>query len=308
VIRRRAFNARSAWDLLVEAVNAFFADRASTMGAAIAFYTIFSIAPMLMLVVAIAGMTFGEEAARGAVARQLTDLVGRESAETIQALAESARDLGSGIVATIVGLVTVFIGATTVFGELQTSLNVIFKAPPSPASTVWQMIRTRLLSISLILGIDFLMLASLVVNAILAAFGDFLAPHLPGGETLLNVVNFSISFVVTTVLFGMIYKILPDVWIPWRDVLFGAAVTAFLFTVGKFLIGLYIGRSAISSSYGAAGAFVVFLIWVYYSTQIFLFGAEIAYAFARRHGSRQGEPEKKPAEDGSLGAEEKAPA
>ena len=292
---------REVWRLLVEAFNGFYADRAATMGAAIAFYTIFSIAPLLMLVVAIAGLTFGEEAARGALDRQLAGLVGKESAEVIQALAESARDVGSGLVATIIGVITVLIGATTVFGELQTSLNVIWKAPPSPASTVWQLVRTRLLSLSLILGIDFLMLASLVVNAILAAFGDFIAGAVPGGETFLHLVNFVISFAVTTLLFGMIYRVLPDVWIPWRDVFFGAAVTAFLFTLGKYLIGLYIGRSALASSYGAAGAFVVFLIWVYYSSQIFLFGAEIAYAFARRHGSRQGEPKKMPSEDGRVG-------
>ena len=292
---------REAWGLLVEAFNGFFADRAATMGAAIAFYTIFSIAPLLMLVVAVAGFAFGEEAARGALARQLTGLVGRESAEVIQSLAESARDIGTGIVATVIGLTTVLIGATTVFTEIQTALNVIWKAPPNPASTLWQLFRSRLLGLFLIVGIDFVMLASLVVNAILAAFGDFISGAVPGGKSFLNLINFTLSFAVTTVLFGMIYRILPDVRIAWRDVVFGAAVTAFLFTIGKFLIGLYIGRSAIASSYGAAGAFVVFLIWVYYSTQIFLFGAEIAYAYARRHGTRQGQPKKEPSEDGRIG-------
>ena len=293
---------RSLKKVVQEAVSGFLADRAATMGAAIAFYTIFSIAPLIMLVVAMVGLAFGEEAARGALERELTGLVGQESAKTIQTLAQSARDVGSGIVATVIGVVTVLIGATTVFTELQASLNVIWKAPPSAASTAWQLARARLLSLSLIMGIGFLLLVSLVISAVMAALGDFIAGNLPGGTLFLDTVSFGVSFLVTTALFGMIYRVLPDVWIPWRDVMFGAAVTAMLFTIGKMLIGLYIGRSAIASSYGAAGAFVVVLIWVYYSAQIFLFGAEIAYAFARRHGSRQGEPKKEPSEDGRVGA------
>ncbi len=268
--------------LLGEAFGGFIEDRAMTMGAAIAFYTIFSIAPLLILVVAIAGFVFGEEAARGALERELGNLAGQESARTMQALAEGGRDLGTGIVATVLGVLTLLVGATTVFTELRSALNVIWKAPPRSESTVWQLVRARLLSLSLIVGIGFLLLVSLVVSALLAAFSDLLDRSLPGGATLLQLLNMAVSFVVTTLLFGMIYRILPDVWIAWRDVIFGAAVTSLLFTIGKQLIGLYIGNSAIASSYGAAGAFVVVLIWVYYSAQIFLFGAEIAHAYARR--------------------------
>lgn len=274
--------------LLIDAFNRFYEDRAGTMGAAIAFYTIFSIAPMLILVIAIAGFVFGEDAARGAVAEELAGLVGPDSAKAIQALIESAGNLGSGIVATALGIATLVIGATTVFTELQTSLNVIWRAPPQPASTIRQIVRARLLSLSLITGIGFLLLVSLVVSALLAAFSGYIGEALPGGETFLGALNFVISFIVTTALFGLIYRILPDVWIAWRDVLFAAAVTSLLFTIGKVLIGLYIGRSAVASSYGAAGAFVVVLIWVYYSAQIFLFGAEIAHVYATRHGTRQG--------------------
>lgn len=303
-MRWRRFTFKAALEVLQEAFDGFLADRAMTMGGAIAFYTIFSVAPVIMLVVAMAGLVFGEEAARGALERELIGLVGPESAHLIQNLAQSARDLGSGIVATCIGLVTVLIGATTVFGELQSSLNVIWKAPAATGSTIWQLVRTRLLSLSLIMGFGFVMLVSLVFNAVLAAIGDYISGYLPGGATFLTIVNLVISFAVTTALFALIYRVLPDVWIAWRDVFFGAGVTALLFTIGKFLIGLYIGRSAIASSYGAAGAFVVVLVWVYYSAQIFLFGAEIAYAFARRHGTRQGEPEKKPSEDGRIGATE----
>lgn len=279
---------RDARRLLTEAFNNFYADRAATMGAAIAFYTIFSIAPLLILVVAMAGLAFGEEAAQGAIEQQLSDLVGAESAKAIQAAVASARDIGSGILATIIGLGTLLIGATTVFTELQSALNVIWRAPPRTESTVWQLLRVRLLSLSLIAGIGFLLLVSLVISALLSAFGSYIGRALPGWETVLDLLNFVISFAVTTMLFGLIYRILPDVWIAWRDVLFGAGITALLFTVGKYLIGLYIGQSATASSYGAAGAFIVVLIWVYYSAQIFLFGAEIAHAYATRHGTRQG--------------------
>lgn len=279
---------RDAWHLLVKAFNDFYADRAATMGAAIAFYTIFSIAPLLILVVAVAGLAFGQEAAHGAIEQELSELVGEESAKAIQAAIASARDIGSGILATIIGLFTLLIGATTVFAELQSALNVIWRAPPRAESTAWQLVRVRLLSLSLIAGIGFLLLVSLVISALLSAFGSYIGRSLPGWETFLDLLNFAISFAVTTVLFGLIYRILPDVWIAWRDVLFGAAITALLFTVGKYLIGLYIGHSATASSYGAAGAFVVVLIWVYYSAQIFLFGAEIAHAYATRHGTRQG--------------------
>ena len=279
---------RDAWRLLIEAFNNFYADRAATMGAAIAFYTIFSIAPLLILVVATAGLAFGEEAAQGAIEQQLSELVGAESAKAIQAAVASARDIGSGILATAIGLGTLLIGATTVFTELQSALNVIWRAPPRTGSTVWQLVRVRLLSLSLIAGIGFLLLVSLVISALLAVFGSYIGRALPGWDVFLNLLNFVISFAVTTMLFGLIYRILPDVWIAWRDVLFGAGVTALLFTVGKYLIGLYIGQSATASSYGAAGAFVVVLIWVYYSAQIFLFGAEIAHAYATRHGTRRG--------------------
>jgi membrane protein len=260
------------------AADSWVADRAATMGAAIAYYTCFSLAPMLILVIAVAGLAFGETAAEGALFGQLADLVGADSAAALQAMLRSASGPQSGIIATIIGSATLLIAATAVFAELQASLNVVWKAKAPTGFGLWYLVKSRLLSLSLIVAIGFLMLVSLVASAVLAAFSDYLDRKMPGLPIILRIVHLTMSFGFTTVFFAMMFKILPDTFVAWRDVWFGAAATALLFTLGKYLISLYIGSSKVASAYGAAGALVIVLVWVYYSAQILLFGAEFAKA------------------------------
>lgn len=260
------------------AADNWVTDRAASMGAAIAYYTCFSLAPMLILVVAVAGLAFGKSAAEGALFGQLADLVGADSAGALQAMLRSAGGAKSGIIASIIGFVTLLLAATAVFAELQAALNVIWKAKAPMGSGLWHLAKSRLLSLSLILAIGFLMLVSLAASAALAAFSDYLDRKMPGLPTVLRILHLTMSFSFTTVLFAMMFKILPDTHVAWRDVWLGAAATALLFTLGKYLISLYIGSSKIASAYGAAGALVIVLIWVYYSAQILLFGAEFAKA------------------------------
>jgi membrane protein len=268
--------------LCTKALYAWLDDRAPTMGAAIAYYTVFSLAPILVMVIAVAGLAFGREAAEGALFNHLADLVGPESAAAVQAILKSASSTRSGIFATVLGIGTLVIAATAVLGELQSALNLIWKAPPSSGHSVWHLVKSRLVSLSLILVIGFLLLVSLVISTALAAFSDYLDRILPGLATILHIVHLTFSFVFTTVLFAMIFKILPDHPVEWEEVWLGAAVAALLFTVGKYLISLYIGSSNIASTYGAAGALIIILVWVYYSVQILLFGAELAKAHTDR--------------------------
>ena len=265
-----------------KAVCAWLDDRAPTMGAAIAYYTVFSLAPILVMVIAIAGLAFGQQAAEGALFGELSNLVGPESAAAVQAILRSANGTRSGIFATALGIGTLIMAATAVLGELQSALNLIWKAPPSGGLGVWHLVKSRLVSLSVILVIGFLLLVSLVISTALAAFSDYLDWILPGLATILHIVHMTFSFGFTTVLFAMIFKILPDNPVEWREVWLGAAVAALLFTIGKHLISLYIGSSNIASTYGAAGALIIILVWVYYSVQILLFGAELAKAHADR--------------------------
>ncbi len=272
--------------LVVDAASGWFNDRAPTMGAAIAYYTVFSIAPTVVLVIALAGFVYGEEAASGALYAELRGLMGEQSAAAVERLVESANRPQTGRVAAIVGLVTLLIGATTVFAELQSSLNVIWRAEPRKGSTWWLLLRTRLLSLSIVFVIGFLLLVSLVISAAISALGAFVNRYAGGTEAFLQAMNFVVSFGVVTVLFAMIFKLLPDRDIAWRDVWFGAAVTSMLFSIGKLGIGYYIGTSGIASSYGAAGTLIVLLVWVYYSAQILLFGAEVTRAWTERRGGK----------------------
>jgi membrane protein len=265
----------------------WLADRAPSMGAAIAYYTVFSLAPILIMVIAVAGLAFGRKAAEGALLAKLAALVGSESAGAVQAMLRSASDTTSGIIASVIGLITLLAAATAVFGELQTALNVIWKAKPPTGSGIWYLVKSRLLSLSLILAIGFLLLVSLVVSAAITAVGDYLDQILLGLPAILHIIHLTLAFGFTTVLFAMMFKILPDTHVRWRDVWLGAAATAFLFTIGKYLIGLYIGSSHVATTYGAAGALVVILLWVYYSAQILLFGAEFAKAFGDWRASRR---------------------
>lgn len=275
----------AAWHILKRTFHSFIEDEALTRGAAIAFYAATSIAPLLLIVVAIAGLVFGPEASEGAVIEQLSGLMGRQTAEFLQGALANASNTESGTLAALVGLVTLITTASGVFGEMQSTLNVIWKAEPT-GTTVSRLIRARAASLGLVAALGFLLVVSLVVSAGITAFGAYLNAILPFGEIVLSVVNAIVSFALLYLVFAAIYKVLPDRHLTWRDITLGAAVTALLFTIGKSLIGWYIGSSAIASTYGAAGSLIVFLLWVYYSVQIFLLGAELTKAFTQRAAAR----------------------
>ncbi len=282
-------NLRHFYLLAKKSVVAWIDDYAPSMGAAISYYTVFSIAPLLLIVIAVAGLVWGREAVQGEIVGQLSGLIGQEGATGIQALIESANKPAKGLVATAISIVVLVVGATTVFAELQSALDRIWKVPQAPQiSGLWATLRTRLLSLGFILGLGFLMLVSLVSSAAIAALGGWAKGLLPGWETLLQVINTVFSLGIATVLFAMIFKIMPQARVSWRDVWVGAVVTALLFEMGKMLIGLYIGKSSVTSSFAAAGSLVVLLVWVYYSAQIFLLGAEFTWVYANDHGSLAG--------------------
>jgi membrane protein len=281
-------DAKSLWSLTKESASQWSDDFAPSMGAALAYYTIFSIAPLIIIAIAVAGFFFGADAARGEIFAQIRGLVGDQGAAAIEAAVKSANQTGGGTFAAIAGVVTLLIGATSVFGELQSDLDRIWDSPKPEKSGIWGMLRGRLLSFGMVLGIGFLLLVSLVLSAALSALGHFWNGWFPGWEVLLQGINFVIGFLVVTGLFGMIYKFLPRCDIGWTDVWIGAAVTSLLFSIGKLLIGLYLGKSSVASSFGAAGSLVIVLLWVYYSAQIFLLGAEFTRTYSYRHGSRRG--------------------
>jgi len=269
---------RQIWRLARRALEAWTADYAPSMGAALSYYALFSIAPLLLIVIGVAGFFFGQEAARGEIFGQLNALLGADGARAIEGLLAAARKPASGIIAMVVGTALLVMGASTVFGELQNALDRIWRAPARQTSKGWwKLLRARVLSFGMILGIAFLLMVSLVLSALVSALGEWWGLH---------VFDVVLSFALTTVLFAMIYKVIPRVRIAWRDVWIGAAVTAALFALGKFLIGLYIGKSSIASAFGAAGSLVVLMLWVYYSAQIFLLGAEFTRLYADEHGSR----------------------
>ncbi len=270
---------KQLWSLVKESVNAWLEDRAASMGAALAYYTAFSIAPLLIIAIAVAGLVFGRDAAQEAVVGQLQALLGDAGGTAIEEILKSTADFGSSIFALVIGISALVVAATTAFVELQDDLDRIWKAEPRAGGGIVNLIRSRLLSFGMVLFIGFLLAVSLVLSAAVAALGNSM---FSGMELLLHVITFLVSFAVITALFAMIYKVLPNVKIDWEDVWIGAAITALLFDIGKVLIGLYIGKSAVASSFGAAGPFVVLMLWIYYSTQIFLLGAEFSFAYARR--------------------------
>ena len=277
------------WALVKKAGTAWTLDYAPSMGAALSYYTVFSLAPLLLIVVSVAGLVFGEEAVRGELFGQLQGLMGNEAATAVQGLLASVSKPSHGVIGTVVGVGLLLFGATTVFGELQDSLDRIWRAPVrAKASGLWGLLRTRLLSFGMIMGLAFLLMVSLVLGAVLAALGKWWGPLFGGWELLLQAVNIVVGFGLTTVVFAMIYKLMPRVTVRWHDVWLGAAVTAFLFTVGKFLIGLYIGKSGVASGFGAAGSLVIVFVWVYYSAQIFFVGAEFTWVYAQTFGSKRG--------------------
>jgi len=255
------------------------------MGAALAFYTLFAIAPLFVIVLAIAGLWFGEAASRRELFSQVSGLVGSEGGDAIQALISAANRPKTGAWATVIAVVTLFVGATGVFVQLQDALNSIWGVRRAPGRGLRNFIKDRLLSFALIVGIGFLLLVSLVLSAGLSALGKYMGGLLPVQETLWQGINFVVSFGVITLLFAMIFKLLPDVKIAWRDVWIGAMLTALLFNLGKFLLGLYLGRSSVTSAYGAAGSLVIVLLWVYYSAQILFFGAKFTQLYASQYSS-----------------------
>jgi membrane protein len=275
--------------MLKDTVLAFINDEALSRGAAVAFYTVTSIAPVLLIVIAIAGLAFGRDAAQNAITEQLSGLMGKQTADVLQTAVASAANTSSGVVATIIGIITLIVTASGVFGEMQTALNVIWKAEPK-GTTVSRLIRARAASLGLVAALGFLLMVSLVVSTLLTAFGNYLDSILPFGQIIMTGLNVIVSLALISFLFAAIYKVLPDRNLEWADVIIGAVVTAVLFTVGKSLISWYIGSSAVASSFGAAGALIVLLLWVYYSAQIFLLGAEFTKVYANSHGSKQGAP------------------
>ncbi|WP_420224670.1 YihY/virulence factor BrkB family protein [Pigmentiphaga litoralis] len=276
--------------LAKKSVNAWVDDYAPSMGAAISYYTVFSMAPLLIIVLSVAGFIWGREAVEGQLYGQLTSMIGQEGASGVQSLIASADKPAAGIVATIVSVAVLIFGATTVFAELQSALDRIWQVPEEQKqSGILSTIRARLLSFGLVLCLAFLLMVSLVISAGLAAVGSYATDLFPGWEVLMRMLNIAVSLAITTVLFALIFKMMPQAKIAWRDVWVGAFVTALLFEVGKLLIGLYIGKSSVTSSFAAAGSLVVVLLWVYYAAQVFLLGAEFTWVYANEHGSRANE-------------------
>ena len=278
------------WILTKAAASSWVDDYAQSMGAALAYYTMFSVAPLLLIVISVAGLIFGVEAARGEIVGQLQGLMGPQGALAVQSLLESVNRPAANITAMVVGSLLLLIGATTVFAELQDALDRIWRAPKRDKGGIWSLLRARLLSFGMIMGIGFLLMVSLVVSAALAALGRLWGPLFADWALFADLINVLFSFALTTTFFALIYKIMPRVKVDWADVWIGAIVTALLFTVGKFLIGLYIGKSGVTSGFGAAGSLVVLLVWVYYSAQVFLMGAEFTWAYSLTFGSRRERP------------------
>ncbi len=274
---------QDCWILLKETGGGWVADKVPRLAAALAFYTILSVAPLLVIALSTVGMIFGRAAVEGQMVEQMRGLVGEEGAKAIQSMIAAASGPGSGV-AMVIGVVLLLIGASGVFAELQDALNTIWKAAPKPGSGWFGMVRDRLFSVAMVFGVALLLLVTLVVSTVLSALTRFAG--LEGVGVVGQLVDFLVSVIVVTLLFAMMYKILPDVQIAWGDVWIGAIVTAFLFTVGKLLIGLYLSHVSVGSAYGAAGSLVVFVVWVYYSGQVLFLGAEFTKAYADRFGSR----------------------
>lgn len=279
-------NRKDIFSLVSQTTNEWLADKAPMLGAALAYYTVFSLAPLLIISIAIAGFVLGNEAASGQIFDQLREVIGDEGGLAVQEIVRSAgAKTTTGVMASIVGVVTLLFGASGVFGQLQASLNIIWGVEPKPGRGITGLVQDRFLSFGFILVVGFLLLVSLVLTAAITFASQWLGELLPGAEALAQVLNFVLSFAVITVLFALIFKFLPDAKIAWKDVWLGAAITAALFNIGKFALGIYLGASSVSSSFGAAGSLIVLLLWVYYSAQILFFGAEFTQVWANRFGS-----------------------
>ena len=279
-------NIKTIFKLLKETFQEWQQDKVSRLAAALAYYTVFSITPLLVIAIAIAGAVFGQEAAKGEIVSQINGLVGDQGAKAIEVALANADQPNISGAASLISIAILLLGASGVFAQLQEALNTIWNIKAKPNGGIWEFIRKRLLSFGMVLAIGFLLLVSLLVSAALSGIGKFEISILPGFTLIWQIINFAISFGFITLLFGLIYKYLPDAKIKWDDVIVGAIITALLFTFGKFIIGLYLGRGSLGSAYGAAGSLVIFLAWVYYSAQILLFGAEFTQVYARKFGKK----------------------
>ena len=266
-------------------MNACLEDNIFRMGAALAYYTLFSLAPLLLISVAVAGLVFGEEAAQGGVVSQIQGLIGEQGAQAVQSIMAAAHKPASGVFAGILGVGVLILGATGAFSEMYTAMNNIWKTPTTKMQGAWSMVRARLLGFGLVLVLGFLMLASLVVSAVLAGVAKYAGHIIPVPQFVLNIVELAFTTVVLATLFATIFRVLPQTRVAWGDVRVGGLVTAVMFSVGKFLIGLYIGKSLPASSYGAAGSVIVLIAWIYYSALILYFGAEFTRVHATEYGS-----------------------
>ncbi|HET7543150.1 MAG TPA: YihY/virulence factor BrkB family protein [Polyangiaceae bacterium] len=274
------------WQVVKETGTAWDEDNVTRLAASLAYYTLLSIAPLIVLAVAVVGLAFGEEAARQHIAGELSGVVGAGAASAIESIVKNAHTPGRGVFSVVVGIVVLLFGASGVFGELQSALNTVWDVAPKPGRGIWGVVKDRFFSFTLVVGVAFLLLVSLIVSAALTWVGQVFEHSLPGGAVVWQALNFCISMAVVTALFALMFKTLPDVKIQWKDVWIGAAVTAGLFTLGKFLLGIYLGSAGVASAYGAAGSIVALVIWVYYSAQVLLVGAEFTEAYARHFGSR----------------------
>ena len=284
---------REIWALVKDAANGWSEHRASRIGAALAFYTVFSLGPILLLAVAVAGFFFGQGAARGEIHQQITNLIGAQAAAEVQMVLARAHRPAAGVVATAISVVTLILSADTALVELKSALDEIWSVPVASPHWYWAYLRTRLVSIALIMALGVLLLASLLFSAALGAL-ETLSRGMFVVDVILRWTNSLVSFALAALLFATVYKVLPSVRLAWRDVAVGALITAVLFIVGKYAIGVYLGSSTVASTYGAAGSVIVVLLWVYYSAQVFLLGAELTRGYACRFGSRRGLPQPAP--------------
>lgn len=295
-------------NLFKQTFTEFGEDKAPRLGAALAYYTIFSIAPLLLIAIAIAGIVFGREAVQGQVVAQLRGVMGQSTAESLQEMIRNAAKPKAGTIATIIGVITLLFGASGVFQQLKDALNTIWNVEPSKKGGFMVQVRQKFLSVTMVLGVGFLLLVSLVIDTAISTVGKYASHVLPGGDAIWQTIQIAVSLAVVTFLFAMIFRYLPDTRIEWRDVWFGAGFTSILFVVGKFALGFYLGRGSIGSSYGAAGSLIVLLVWVYWSAQILFFGAEFTQVYARTHGSRIGDDSKARAAATATRVEDRAPA
>jgi membrane protein len=292
---------KQALNLLKEAGASWSNDRASSMGAAISYYSMFSIAPLLVIVIAVAGLFFGAQAVQSAVLAQLADLMGEDAAKAVGEMLQHANQPKTGALATVVSTAVLLVGASTVFNELQSALDSIWRVPErAQENGLWKLVRSRLLTFGMVLAMAFLMTISLLMSAALSTLGKWWGPFFGSWEAVAHAFDLAVSFGVLTVVFAVIYKFMPRAHIRWHDVWIGAADTSLLFTIGKFLIGLYLGKSNVASSFGVFGSLALLMVWVYYSAQIFLYGAEFTWVYANKFGSRRTQKQPEEAKPASV--------